>query len=123
MIMWTFNTRTGELSHYQLHVEWGYSGQSPHRGNPDAESIHGRGPIPRGSWTISLPHDSKTTGPITLNLSPRPDTQTFGRSGFAIHGDSGVHPGQASTGCIVLSRPARLAIAYSGDTDLEIIST
>jgi hypothetical protein len=38
-----------------------------------------------------------------------------------IHGDSINHPGDASEGCVVLSRAVRQTIAASGDTDLEVV--
>lgn len=44
----------------------------------------------------------------------------FGREGFLIHGDSIVHMGQASHGCIILPRSIREQIAASGDDEIEV---
>ena len=44
----------------------------------------------------------------------------FGRDGFLIHGDSIVHTGQASQGCIILPRSIREQIAASEDDELEV---
>ena len=55
-----------------------------------------------------------------MTLTPVGHTAN-GRTNFLIHGDSTNHPGDASEGCIVLSRTIRQAIAVSGDTDLEVV--
>jgi Protein of unknown function (DUF2778) len=47
-------------------------------------------------------------------LTPDPSNDMCGRSGFLIHGDSVSHPGDASDGCIILSRAEREAIVKSG---------
>ena len=46
-----------------------------------------------------------------MALTPAPDTNTFGRDSFLIHGDSSEHPGAASRGCIILPRNIRDQIA------------
>jgi hypothetical protein len=45
------------------------------------------------------------------------------RSGFLIHGDSFSHPGDASDGCIILSRPEREAIVRTGIKLLYVTDT
>lgn len=101
----------------------GYSGFGEGKNNPALEAVHDVGPIPAGEWTISgPPFDDPEHGPYVLRLYPKVGSQTFGRSGFLIHGDSIEHPGQASKGCIILPRLTRTRIYQSGDTQLYVIS-
>jgi len=80
------------------------------------------GPIPRGRWEITGgPFVHPRAGRYTLRLAPMPETDTFGRSGFLIHGDSVSSPGNASTGCIILDLTYREEIWISGDRDLEVV--
>jgi hypothetical protein len=46
-----------------------------------------------------------------------------GRGGFLIHGDSISHPGDASDGCIILTRPEREAIVKTGSKMLIVVDT
>jgi len=46
----------------------------------------------------------------------------FGRSNFLIHGDSVVHPGTASEGCIIAARYIREDIAKSPVKVLAVVS-
>jgi len=75
----------------------------------------GVGPIPPGQWKIAGLADDHDTGPFSIILSPMPGTDTLGRSGFRIHGDSIAHPGQASHGCVILPRSIRNEIIASHD--------
>ena len=117
---WTWHQSTGLLTRDQK--SWrGYSGAARGRNNPALQAAIGIGPIPQGRWTIADRHDSPNTGPCTLTLVPDPDTATFGRSAFRIHGDSIAHPGTASHGCIILPRAVRDAIWRSGDRNLQVV--
>lgn len=118
----TYSQVTGRFSrsdacvHGEVSETWhafGYSGKGDGVGknNPDAQALHGVGPIPRGRWIIGSPYDTKTHGPFVLPLTPAASTETFGRDGFLIHGDAVVEPGTASEGCIILPRTAREEIA------------
>jgi Protein of unknown function (DUF2778) len=80
----------------------GYSGIGEGKNNPAMEGIVDVGPIPQGSFRITELWNSPTLGPDACQLEPEPGTNTFGRSGFYIHGDSIQHPGLASHGCIIL---------------------
>ena len=55
-------------------------------------------------------------------LTPDPANEMFGRSGFGIHADEIANPGKhlASTGCIVMSNAARIAIWQSEDRQLRV---
>lgn len=101
----------------------GYSGFGANKNNPAAEMIHNEGPIPRGMWTIGeMILSTPLHGPFVMPLEPQAGTETFGRSGFLIHGDSIVNPGQASQGCIIMDREIRLIIAHSPDKTLEVVT-
>lgn len=121
--MWTYSQSTGKLSHPDLGVVGsGYSGNGVWKNNPEAQGIHDHGPIPRGRWIIGAPQDRPTTGKFSLALVPLKDTQTFGRSGFYIHGEKrGAPPGNNSLGCLIFPRLVRWAVAGSGDRDLEVV--
>ena len=119
--MWTWDQSAGLLS--RAGKRWrGYSGAARGKNNPAMQAAVGVGPIPLGRWTIIGRHDSAHTGPSTLVLAPDPDTETFGRSEFRIHGDSIAHPGTASHGCIILPRAVRDTIWASGDRTLQVIA-
>lgn len=102
----------------------GYSGHGEGVNETDYQNVPDVGPIPEGSWHISEPIDTESHGPFVLPLSPLAGTETFGRSGFLIHGDEVEAPGQrlASRGCIILPRAVREAIWSSPDHTLEVIS-
>lgn len=120
---WTYAQRTGDLQQDGKQVSAGYSGANEGKNNPAMEDVPDVGPIPRGDWTISgPPADSKDHGPYVLRLTPAASTETYGRSGFLMHGDSKEHPGGASHGCIVLPRTAREEVWTSGDRDLEVVA-
>lgn len=120
--MWVFEQTTGRLFEYGGHaVATGYSGFGAGKNNPAMERIVNVGPVPRGKYDISDRFDSETHGPVCMHLSPLPGTETFGRGGFLIHGDSASHPGLASHGCIILPRPVRLRIAESEDREMEVV--
>lgn len=118
---WTYDQSSGLLSHNGAAVPGGvgYAGKGAHKNRPASQHLSGQGPIPRGAWTIGGYSNSK--GPLTITLTPKPGTPTFGRSAFRIHGDSIRHPGAASEGCIILPYTVRAMIVTSGDHDLEVV--
>lgn len=128
--MWTYKQKTGELEvtvTYESNVTSteviasGYSGAGRGKNNPDYQSVPDQGPIPQGQWLIcGPPIDTPSHGPYVLHLAPCENTNTFGRSGFLIHGDSKQHPGEASHGCIILPRAIREKVWQSGDRDLLV---
>lgn len=119
--MWTFNQSTGELSLDGQPVALGYSGHDNGRNNPELQAAANVGPLPCGFWTIHAPEDTPDHGPFVMRLQPDAETNTFGRSGFLIHGDSREHPGEASHGCIIAARAIREKIWASNDRRLEVI--
>ncbi len=68
-----------------------------------------------------------THGGYALTSVPAPDTDTFERSGFLMHGgmrgepDPSTGVGTASLGCIIMARPVREQVWESGDRDLEVL--
>jgi hypothetical protein len=120
---WTYIQQTGELQQDGKPVATGYSGAGPGKNNPDMQHVHNAGPIPQGSWTIAGPPvNTAAHGPYVLKLHPAVETETYGRNGFLIHGDSKDKPGSASQGCVILPRAVREQVWKSGDQDLQVIA-
>lgn len=120
--MWIYNSSNGSLIRNGTLAGIGYSGHGQGLNAPTLEQVHNVGPIPRGIWSISpFFDDPGGKGPIVARLSPEGDTDTFGRSGFMIHGDNKADDESASHGCIILARVLREQIAASGDTSLQVV--
>jgi hypothetical protein len=120
--MWTYAQETGALLHDGQSVATGYSGFDDGKNNPAMQAVPDVGPIPQGDWSVEGPPvNTAEHGPYVLTLAPAPSTNTFGRSGFLMHGDSVDAPGTASKGCIIMPRTAREQVWNSGDTDLEVV--
>ncbi|MDE2019744.1 MAG: DUF2778 domain-containing protein [Patescibacteria group bacterium] len=127
--MWTYSLSNWELSDGKRIVH-AYSGRrGPYQNNPFYCSAIMRGPIPLGEWTIGRAVEHTQLGPRAFPLVPCTGTETYGRSGFFIHGDSIEHPGDASDGCIVTCYPSGLAdrqyiadnLALPNGNKLEVI--
>ena len=119
---WRYEQRTAILSRDNVLMSSdGYSGNGPGKNNPAMENVPDVGPLPRGKYHIGTAYHHPEIGPLTMNLEPDEANEMFGRGAFRIHGDSLHDPGNASHGCIVQRHDVRLAIALSGDTDLEVI--
>lgn len=117
---WTYSQTTGRLSHDGALIGIGYSGRDAGKNNPAAQTQEGVGPIPRGTYTIGAPFTHPHTGIYSMRLTAEGGTNTFGRSGFLMHGDSVDHPGQASDGCIVQNLTVRHQVWTSGDRTLVV---
>jgi Tlde1 domain len=118
--MWIYSQSSGKLKRDGNLISVGYSGFGEGKNNPSMQQVADVGPIPQGLYEISAPYDTTTHGPLVMALIPQPGTNTFGRSGFLIHGDSIEHPGQASHGCIIMNKVVRLMIGGSGDHWLTV---
>jgi len=122
--MWTYAQKTGALLQDGQPVATGYSGFDNGKNNPAMQAVHNLGPIPQGGWTIvGPPANTPDHGPFVLRLNPVPGTNTFGRSGFLMHGDSIESPGCASHGCVIMPRTVREQVWNSGDTEFEVVVT
>ena len=120
--MWTYAQASGQLLQNGQLVGTGYSGYDNGKNNPSMQAVENMGPIPQGDWTIvGPPVNTSTHGPYVLTLQPAQGTNTFGRSGFLMHGDSIEAPGCASHGCVIMPRAVREQVWNSGDTDLEVV--
>ncbi|MDX7999369.1 DUF2778 domain-containing protein [Xenorhabdus sp. Reich] len=118
-MVWTYHQYSGDLYHNdKLVYRGGYSGKGKHKNNPSSESVRGKGPIPRGRYTIGGYTSSK--GPMTIILEPCNCNNMYGRNLFRIHGDSRETPGEASEGCIVVGPDARREIISSIDRELVV---
>lgn len=84
----------------------GYSGHGIGRNNPLMCGTSNIGPIPPGVYKIERPsYKHITEGPVVFNLTPLPETNTFGRDAFHIHGNN--RSNDASKGCIILGPSIR----------------
>ena len=103
---WTYHSDTGLIENPTgFMLGGGYSGNGAGLNNPAMESVHNHGPIPRGLWMIGLfSDDPGGKGPCVAHLTPFDGTETFGRSGFMIHGDNSALDHSASEGCIIAPR-------------------
>lgn len=124
---WTYEQVTGNLTDPTgTVIGSGYSGGNEGKNpegvnNPALQGESCVGPIPQGHWSIGAFFDQVPgKGPVVCHLTAVPGTDTLGRSGFMIHGDTAAHNHGASEGCIILSRSLRDAIAASSDKVLQV---
>lgn len=115
---WTYHQTNGELWLDGALIGDGYSGHGVGRNNPVKQEIPNVGPIPIGHYVIGPAYTHPIKGPLVMRLTSL--SNTFGRSGFLIHGDSAAHTGEASDGCIILPHQTRLQVATSDDNELEV---
>lgn len=118
---WKYVQANGNLIFGGELVATGYSGFDQGRNNPAMQQEPNIGPIPVGTYSIGPVYDSEQHGPVVMHLFPSQETQTFGRGGFLIHGDSIQHPGSASHGCVIFPRSVRLRISQSEDREMEVV--
>lgn len=119
--MWTYEQRTGRLfADGGTLVGTGYAGTGDGRNNPEMQHVIDVGPIPCGDYTIGPAYTHPKLGFVTMNLTPDPKNEMFGRADFRIHGDSVDH--DASEGCIVQGRPVRERVNTSTDRRLRVVA-
>jgi hypothetical protein len=134
--MLTFDDRTGRLTRQDGSLfAQGYSGADPdpsRKGeagegvnDPSRVRDRGVGPIPLGVWRIvGPPFTHEHAGKSVLRLLPEPGTETFGRDGFLIHGDSVRLPGSGSQGCVIIpGAENRERLWIEGDHLLRVIDS
>ncbi|MEX2245050.1 MAG: RHS repeat-associated core domain-containing protein, partial [Fimbriimonadaceae bacterium] len=128
-LTWYYDQRTGQLwwddpatAEFDPVLKGtGYAGTAgDHRNNPDSEDLEEQGPLPKGEYKISKRKTTKREGrPLDCFwIDPVAGTEMYGRTGMLIHGDNS--RGDASTGCIVLSKGLRDEIEDSDDTVLIV---
>lgn len=98
----------------------GYAGREDGRNNPAAQHKRGIGPLPTGMYTMGKEYDDPKKGPCVIPLTPNPNNNMLGRSGFLIHGDNSTHT--ASRGCIIMGPVVRRRIAKLEDRVLQVIA-
>jgi hypothetical protein len=123
---WTYSQSNGELTDPNGNlVAHGYAGgncgKNPEgKNNPDMQDQPCIGPLPQGDYIFSEVVDSPKTGHFTIILVPDPSNEMFGRDDFRVHGDSIIHPGCASEGCIVTSLGVRTNMFNSADKAIKV---
>lgn len=118
---WTYSQSTGRLTRNGVVAGAGYSGEGAGRNNGSMQGSRGSGPIPQGTYTIGAPFHHHHAGDYTMRLTPHLGTNTLGRDGFMMHGDSSRHPGHASEGCIIQNHAVRRQVWSSGDRTLQVV--
>lgn len=91
---------------FECPLDTGAAGREDGLNNPQMERVRGIGPLPRGQYLMRVVAHSRFAAPaIQLTFAPETRMETYGRSGFYIHG------GTKSEGCILLQRPTRVIVA------------
>jgi hypothetical protein len=121
--MWIYQQSTGKLfkADGAVEVATGYSGFGKAKNDPSSQGLPGLGPIPRGVYLLGSLSENDDHGPLAIHLVPETGTNTLGRSGFLVHGDSKEAAGSASHGCIIMPRAVREAMIDSHDKQLVVI--
>jgi type VI secretion system (T6SS) effector TldE1-like protein len=120
--MWQYHQSTGQIFYGDQLVGTGYAGRDADKNIPADQGVPNEGPLPQGIYTIGGAYTDPHLGPLVMRLTPDPSNEMFGRSGFFIHADSVVHPGQASEGCIVMPQSVRIAISIHPDRQLQVVA-
>lgn len=96
-----------------------YAGAAGFRDDPAFQCVKNKGPLPRGSYTMSDPvARHSTAGCFVLRLTSHRGNSMCSRSGFLMHGGNGL--GTASNGCAVLEFRYRKILAKSSDRELIV---
>ena len=117
---WVYFQSSGQIFYRGALVGTGYAGFGEGVNNPEDEAIPNVGPIPAGLYTIGPCFTHPKAGPMTMRLTPLEGTNTFGRDGFLIHGDTASMDHTASHGCIIMPHPVRVTVATSNDRTLTV---
>lgn len=122
---WLYVQKTGKMFHIidgaaQL-LAIGYSGNGDAENDPDQQCAVKHGPLPRGEYTIGPPMPFNGMQNC-LFLTPDPQNDMCGRSGFLIHDGrfNGRPHDNTSEGCICLQPQWRLTIWRSDDHRLVV---
>jgi len=124
---WEYNQSTGQMTYVddqtgaRTPMGNGYSGNHAGMNNPDAEHVHGIGPLPQGTYTVGPAGNH--IGPVSMHLTPSPTNDMTNRdpNSFLIHGDNPQQNHTASDGCIILPRAVRTQINSSTDRTLVVV--
>lgn len=119
--MYTYSQSTGQLHHNSTLLTTGYSGRGVDKNIPADQGVVNLGPLPTGWYVVGQSRTDPKLGPLAMPLTPDSNNTMMGRGGFYIHGDSILHPGDASEGCIILDATARAYIANGSDKILQVV--
>src|SRR5579863_2380946 len=124
--MWTWEQSTGQFYDAEMQPVGppGYSGHGLGVNNPAMQADPDVGPIPCGMWQAVELLPESSHGPNAIRLEPMPETNTFGRTGFFMHGDEIAHVGEhlASEGCIVEPENVRIEFWNEPDHLLDVVA-
>ena len=121
--MWSYQQSTGKMldSSGGLFAT-GYSGHGAGVNNPALQTARDIGPIPQGVWKMTTwieHHPHLGLGVIPLEQI---EGDSFGRSGFFLHGDTAAHNQSASHGCIILGAAwQRQEMWAGGDRTINVV--
>jgi len=90
-----------------------YSGDQSHYNEAQYQQLSAQGPLPNGYYKVAS--CGSHIGPHSCALEPINGTNTYGRSGFYIHGDNAQMDHTASEGCIIVG-PSMRQNVEAGDT-------
>ena len=126
--MYTFQISTGKLSHNGALLGTGWAGHDAGRNNVDMQNVPDIGPLPCGKYKIGKAYHHPKLGPFTMDLTPDPANEMYGRSLFRMHGAAADNPAtpineflESSHGCIIQMRPVREKVDEGSDRDLEVV--
>lgn len=133
--MFRYQVKTGILINSgNAVIGKGYSGHGEGLNNPAFEQLHDIGPTPRGIYIAELiadkdgnPIDYKHKSAPVFRLIPEPETNTFGRSGFLMHGhEKGEIIGKSETensslGCMVQEHATRVQVMIATDKRIHVL--
>ena len=115
---WVYEQSTGLLTRNGAPYGRGFAGREAGRNSPAHQHVRNVGPLPcvvYRMWVVDHPRFA----PPAIKLE-QVEGETFGRSGFYIHG------GLKSEGCIILDRPTRKGIAafiaVRGGHELRVVA-
>lgn len=67
---WEYDVATHKFTRNGETYTADYAGATGFKNDSSQECVSGKGPLPRGTYTIGSPHNSAHTGKYTLNLTP-----------------------------------------------------
>jgi len=97
-------------------IATGWAGHGEGKNSPAHQMDHDLGPLPQGVYEIG-PWGDWSTQPYPKHLGPliasltQVEGETYGRSGFFIHGPGGADSLESSKGCIEVPRIQREHVA------------
>jgi RHS repeat-associated protein len=134
-LTWIFHQSTGHIVHESMSGKYddagdGYAGHNDGLNSANYQDVPGgpansnAGPLPQGDYSIG-PQQTNVTGsgtrlPASMRLTPNPNNNMLGRSGFLIHNGNMANQ-SSSQGCIVLPLDIRNRIQSSGDHQLKVV--